>query len=189
MAAGFAASGNVYAGVLGGVSTRSGGARSVLTPTQTAISLYSPENGLALGLLVGRHLSDYLTLQAHYVWKRNALTLTSATFSPGGRAAFPETRGSSQQSLIGDVLVYFRKRGSRLRPYLSVGTGVIHLSSDERALEVAVGSPVLPARHFSSTRVGLRVPVGMDVALRGGWVFRSARLVLPTSRVPNTNFI
>src|SRR6266851_954624 len=163
MAAGFAASGNVYAGVLGGVSTRSGGARSVLTPTQTAISLHSPENGLALGLLVGRHLSDYLTLQADYVWNRNALTLTSATFSPGGRAAFQETRGRSQQSLIGDVLVYFRKRGSRLRPYLSVGIGVIPFPAMSERWRLR------SARR--SCQPGISVPLGSDCAFPWAWMW------------------
>ena len=56
-----------YAGVLGGVSTLSGDARSVLSPGSTAFSSYDPKNGGAVEVLVGRHFSDYFTIQADYI--------------------------------------------------------------------------------------------------------------------------
>ncbi len=161
-----------YAGVLGGVSTLSGDARSLLSPGSTAFSSYDPENGGALEVLVGRHFSDYFTIQADYIWNRNALTLTSAAFNNGTPQGYQETRRSSQQSVIGDILVYFRKRDSRLRPYLSVGTGLVHFASSQKRLEQVLGTPDLPLQHFSSNMIGLHVPVGMDVNLGKGWVFR-----------------
>ncbi len=70
------------------------------------------------------------------------------------------------------MLVYFRQRQSRLRPYLSVGTGVVHFSSFQQRVDLVAGSPSLPSQRFSSNLIALHVPVGMDVKLRGGWMFR-----------------
>jgi hypothetical protein len=161
-----------YAGALGGVSTLSGDARSLLNPGSTAFSSYDPKNGGAAEVLVGRHLSDYFTLQADYIWNRNGLTFTSAAFNNGTQMGYQETRRSSQQSVLADVLVYFRKRDSRLRPYLSVGTGFVHLASAQERLEQVVGTPDLPPQRFSSNMVALHVPVGMDVNLGKGWAIR-----------------
>ena len=87
--------------------------------------LRSEQRG-AVELLVGKHFSKYLTAQGNYFWNGNDLRLTSATFSNGTKNGYVERRDSSQQSVIGDVLVYFRTRDSWLRPYLSVGTGFVH---------------------------------------------------------------
>jgi hypothetical protein len=162
----------VYAGVLGGLSTLSGDARSLLSPGSTNFSVYDPKNGLALEILLGRHFSDYFALQADYIWNRNALTLTSAVFSNGTQEGYQETRRSSQQSAIADVLVYFRKRKSWLRPYLSVGTGLVHLSSSEERLNQLLGAARPPPQRFSANVVALHVPVGIDLNLRNGWAFR-----------------
>jgi len=161
-----------YAGVLGGVSTLSGDARSLLRPGSTAFSSYDPRNGGAVEVLVGRHFSDYFTIQAEYIWNRNGLTLTSAAFNNGTQQGYQETRRSSQQSVLANILVYFRKRDSRLRPYLSVGTGVVHFASSVERIEQVLGAPDLPPQQFSSNMIALNVPVGMDVNLGKGWVFR-----------------
>src|SRR6266852_2386355 len=68
---GLRAQAQVYAGVLGGVSTLSGDARSLLSPGSTNFSVYDPKNGLALEILLGNHFSDYFALQADYVWKQD----------------------------------------------------------------------------------------------------------------------
>ena len=168
----FTAQAQFYAGVLGGVSTLSGDARSLLSPSSTAFASYDPKNGGAVQVLVGRHFSDYFTLQADYIWNRNALTLTAATFNNGIQDGYQEKRNSTQQSVIADVLVYFRKRDSRLRPYLSVGTGLVHFASSVDRIEQILGTPVLPPQNFSSNMLALHVPVGMDVNLGKGWAFR-----------------
>jgi Outer membrane protein beta-barrel domain len=160
-----------YAGVLGGVSTLSGDARSLLSPGSTTFSSYDPKNGAAVEVLLGRHFSDYFTLQANYIWNRNGLTLTSAAFH-ATQQAYQETRSSSQQSAMADILVYFRKRDSRLRPYLSVGTGLVHFGSSQQQIDQALGNPVLPPSHFSSNLLALHVPVGIDVNLGKGWALR-----------------
>src|SRR6266852_1957897 len=160
-----------YAGLQAGVSTLSGDAASVLTASAANFSSYNPVNGIALSAIFGRNISEYVSLQADYIYNRNRLTLASGAFSNGTLNSYQEVRGSSQQSVIGDVLVYFRQRQSRLRPYLSVGTGVVHFSSFQQRVDFA-GSPSLPRQRFSSNLIALHVPVGMDVKLRGGWMFR-----------------
>jgi hypothetical protein len=162
----------LYAGALGGVATLSGDTRSLLSPNSTAFSSYDPKNGGAVGVLVGKHFSDYFAVQGNYIWNGNGLTLTSATFNNGTQQGYQETRRSSQQSLIGDLLVYFRNRDSRLRPYLSVGTGLVHFSSSQERIEQALGAPALPPQRFSANMIALHVPVGIDVRPRKSWAFR-----------------
>ena len=162
----------LYAGVLGGISSLSGDARSLVTPGSVTFSSYDPANGGDLGVLFGKHFSDYFSEQASYSWNENELSLTSANFTPGTEQGFQETRSSSQQTLLGNVLVYFRARDSRLRPYLSIGTGFMHFASTQESVQQVLGSPTLLPRHFSSNRVVLNVPVGLDVNLRKGWAFR-----------------
>jgi hypothetical protein len=164
--------GQLYAGVLGGVSALSGDASSTLSAGSSAFSSYDPKNGGTFALLIGKHLSNYFTVQGNYIWNENALTLSAGSFLTDQQLGFQETRSSSQQSLIASVLVYFRNRDSRLRPYLAIGTGLVHLSSSEERLDESVGTPLLPARHFTANTIALHVPVGMDVNLGRGWAFR-----------------
>jgi hypothetical protein len=100
------------------------------------------------------------------------LTLTAAAFNNGIQDGYQETRNNTQQSVVADVLVYFRKRDSRLRPYLSVGTGLVHFASSQERLDQVLGSPDLPPQRFSSNMIALHVPVGIDVNLGKGWAFR-----------------
>jgi hypothetical protein len=152
-----------FVGALGGVATLSADARSLPTSQGLNVSLYKPENGPALNIVGGVHLKQYLSVQASYVWNRNTLTLSSS--SSGSNSFYEERRKSSQQAVLFDLLVYFRPLDDRLRPYLSVGTGVVHFSST-RQNEVAIGgNPALPPTRFASTRPALRVAVGMDVAV------------------------
>lgn len=169
---GISARAQIYIGVMGGVASISGDASSRLNSASSAFSSYDPRNGGALELLAGRHLSDYWTVQATYIWNANDMTVTGATFTGGIQQGYQERRSSSQQSILGNILVYFRNRDSRLRPYLSVGTGLVHLSSAQDSLDQAFGDPVLPPHKFSSNMIALNVPVGMDVAVGHGWAFR-----------------
>ena len=164
--------GQVYVGVLGGVSALSGDARSTFSSSSSAFSSYDPKNGGTFELLAGKHLSDYFTIQGSYIWNANTLHVSAGSFVNAEQMGYQQTRDSSQQTLIAAVLVYFRKRDSRLRPYLSVGTGLVHFSSSEMHLDASVGEPVLPLRNFSANTIGLHVPVGIDVNIGKGWAFR-----------------
>ena len=161
-----------YGGLQAGVSTLSGDAASSLSVGAADFSSYNPQNGIALSAIFGRDLSEYVSLQADYVYNRNPLTLASGAFSNGTLSSYQEVRGSSQQSVIGDALVYFRPRQSQLRPYLSVGTGIVHFSSVQQKVDLVAGSLSLPPQTFSSNLIALHVPVGIDVKLRAGWMFR-----------------
>ena len=160
-----------YAGGLIGTSTLSADARAVTSPNGFAVSLYKPENGLAGNLFVGAHLSDYLTLQANYIGNRNGLTLVSTRATTNGLALSEQTRESAQHAVVGDVLLYFRSRASRFRPYLSGGVGFVHFTSTRtRDSLVVLTTPPEPA--FSDQHATLRVAVGLDVKAGAGWLVR-----------------
>lgn len=162
----------LYAGVLGGVSSLSGDARSVVSSGSTSFWSYDPKNGGDLSLLFGKHFSDYFSAQGSYTWNENELSLSAGSSGAGTEQAYQETRGSSEQTVLGNLLVYFRARNSRLRPYLSVGTGIVHFMSTQESIQQVLGGPILPPHRFSANRVVLNVPVGMDVNLGKGWAFR-----------------
>jgi Outer membrane protein beta-barrel domain len=162
----------LYAGVLGGVSSLSGDTRSLVTSDSVAFSSYDPKNGGEVSLLFGKHFSDYFSAQASYTWNENELSLSAGSSGSGAPLAYQETRSSSQQTVLGNVLVYFRARSSRLRPYLSVGSGFVHFGSTQENIQQVLEAPILPPHRFSAKRVVLNVPVGMDLNLGNGWAFR-----------------
>lgn len=159
-----------YLGVLAGISTLSADARSEITPGEAQVSLYKPENGPALNVLFGLHVHEYVTVQANYVWNRNDLALISVRATESGSSFYEQPRTSSQHAIVGDLLVYFRERRSVVRPYLSAGLGVVRLETkadgDGRVSNTA------PAASLQTVRALLRVAVGIDVALAGGWIGR-----------------
>ena len=162
----------LYAGVLGGVSSLSGDAGSIVSSDSIAFSSYDPKNGGDVSVLFGKHFSDYFSAQVSYTWNENELSLTDGNSGAGAQQAYQQTRSSSQQSLLGNALVYFRPRNSRLRPYLSAGTGFMHFASRQESLQQALGAPTLPPRQFSANVIVLNVPVGIDVNLGKAWAFR-----------------
>jgi len=171
-AAGYAQSGNFYAGALGGISTLSADGRSILTPASSEVSLYKPENGAALNLFSGWDFSRFVSVQGNYIWNRNAVSLVSSAFAGASGTSYQEMRESAQSQVTADLLVYFRRRGSRIRPYLAGGIGFDHFSSSGATISILTGSPALPPARLASTSLVLRVPVGLDVALGRGWAFR-----------------
>jgi hypothetical protein len=164
--------GDYYAGGIAALSTLSADGRSIVASTVAQASLYKPENGPAVNLFLGRYLGEYVSVQGNYIWNSNDLVFTSTSVLPQGASFYSETRGSSQISVIGDVLVFFRDRRSLVRPYLSCGAGVVHVKSSQQKLDVVSGTPMLPPRDFSATIAGLRVAVGIDVKVRYGFSFR-----------------
>jgi hypothetical protein len=152
-----------YVGVIGGVSTLSADAGSQATPNGLSVSSYAPQSGGAFNTFVGVHFHNYFSAQANYIWNQNDLVLNSTSSESG--SFYEEARSSTQHAFIADFLIYFRKRGSRIRPYLGTGTGVVHLESDSRGILRSGGTPVLPPASFTSNRVVLRSHVGIDFRL------------------------
>jgi opacity protein-like surface antigen len=183
----------LYAGVLVGVSTLSADARASTQPSRAETSLYKPENGPALNLFVGVHLGRYFTVQSNYVWNRNDLTLFSSVTSAEGGRFYEQPRTSRQHAGVVDALLYFRALGSGIRPYLSTGAGLVRFTSESTRNGVAGGLPS-PDGEIASTRLVLRVAVGIDLAMGDRWSVRysfsetisgnpiSARLTPPGER-------
>ena len=165
-----AGQGQLYVGAIAGVATLSADTGTRASAQGLNLSSYDPRNGGALDGLAGVYLGNYFGLQANYIWNRNGLRLNSAS-SIGG-AFYEQDRSSSQQAAIFDFLIYFRRRASRIRPYLGTGTGVAHLSSSEDRLIASRGGPTLPPTRFSSTGPVLRAHVGIDLRLARRLDFR-----------------
>lgn len=157
-----------FFGVAAGISTLSADARSENTPAGIDVSLYKPENGPAVNVLVGRHLHDFISVQANYIWNRNHVELTSVHAGAFTPSFFDQRGTASQHSFVGDLLVYFRERSSSVRPYLSGGLGVVRLQANVGGEEPITNATPVPKR-LRGTQVLLRAAVGIDVALREGW--------------------
>lgn len=134
------------------------------------VSLYKPENGPALNLYAGVDLTPFVTAQANYVWNRNDVTLFSSFLSPSGGGFYEQARTSGQHAVVGDLLLYFRRRGSGVRPYLSTGVGLVRFNSGAagRAVESGAAAPV-----------GIDLALGVGVA---GDELRGHFAVLPEHR-------
>lgn len=160
-----------FVGAVAGISTLSADARSEITPGGADVSLYKPENGLALNVLFGMHLREYVSVQANYIWNRNDLALAAVRTTDLGPSFYEQPRTASQHALVGDLLVYFRERRSVVRPYLSVGVGAVRLETKADG-PARSRNAVLPTETSRATRATLRVAVGMDFALGHGWSVR-----------------
>lgn len=97
-----------FAGLIAGSSQLSGDPTTIITGDGFATSDYKPATGPAVNVFAGVHLSDYLTLQANYTWNRHDVTPTESRF-------YEQPHAATQHTVIGDVLVYFRERASRIR--------------------------------------------------------------------------
>ena len=161
-----------YTGVMGGVSTLSADALTDLDSNSATTSSYKPENGATAGVFVGLHWNNYFSMQGDYLWNRNLLTLDSLAASTTGTGArlYERTFQSRQHTALGSALLYFRPRSSWVRPFLAVGTGVVHLTAKPRSAGIANG--ISPPASFSATKPALHVAVGIDLKLKSGWGFR-----------------
>jgi hypothetical protein len=162
----------IYVGASGGIATLSGDGSAVITSSSAATSLFDPRNGAAASVFAGVHAWNYVSLQGSYTWNRNDVQLVSTLAAPGTLAFFRQPESVTQNAFLGDVLVYFRNRASRIRPYLSEGAGFVHISSRFEGGGIAHGALTLPPLSFKDTSPALRSWVGLDVRLRRGWYFR-----------------
>lgn len=161
-----------FAGGAAGIATLSADGRASIASDGVVVSLYSPENGPTVNLFAGVHLSDYVSLQGNYVTNTNRVTLTASAASDRGISFYEQERNTVQHAAIADLLVYFRERAQRVRPYLSAGVGLVRLASDVVALRATRGDLAVPRRRFTSTAAALRVAVGIDLAIGNGWAVR-----------------
>ncbi len=134
------------------------------------VSLYKPENGAALNILAGIQVQEYVALQANYIWNQNALMVVAAHDTAGGPSFFEQPFVSAQHAVVGDLLLYFRNRTSGVRPYLSVGAGVVRLETIARA--GGRGEGLAPPPGSRGFRPVLRVAVGLDFAVGHAWRLR-----------------
>lgn len=162
----------IYVGGMGGIATLSGDGSAVITPSSASTSLFDPKNGGAGGAFVGIHLFKYVSFQADYIWNRNNVAFVSTSGDTGSLNFFRGPESVTQNLFLGNVLIYFRKQGSRIRPYLSEGGGAVLVHSRLSAGAIVEGSPVLPPTTADHASVALRTSVGIDVRLRGPWYFR-----------------
>jgi outer membrane protein W len=154
-----------YIGAAAGIATLSADARSETTIAGADVSLYKPANGPALNAFFGLDVHEYVTLQANYIWNSNDVELASVRTLG---SYYTQPRTSSQHAVVGDVLVYFRNHVSALRPYLSIGVGVVHLQT-KAVGQARAANATLPPANVNATRTLLRVAVGIDVAMGDGW--------------------
>ena len=138
--------GQVYVAGLGGAAALSNAAAASNAPV--AASNYDSKIGPVFSAADGYHFTDWISAQAAYTWNRNRVTATEVT-----SAAFRQSlRDVRQDALDADLLVYFRPRTSRIRPYLSAGPGWVRVQA--------------------TNHLGLRVAVGADLMLKKGWGLR-----------------
>jgi len=166
-----AGQGTSFFGAAGGITTLSSDSRSVVSPTSFQFSQYEADNGATLWVIGGWHFHDYLSAQASYGWNRNRLRLTATEYTDGEFDYYIQERQASQHSLIGELMLYFRNRNSRVRPYLSAGVGAVRIASGDGQIWDTEGTLAAPG-GFSSTGPALRVAVGIDLAIKDGWAFR-----------------
>ena len=160
-----------FVGVIGGSVQLSGDPTTIVTPAGFATSVYKPETGLAVNAFVGRHIREYVTLQANYTWNRNDVGFFAARGTATESLFFEQPHSTSHHTFIADLLVYFRERSSRVRPYLSGGLGLLRLSA-ERQPGLIDGGLRPPPAMFTTIDVTSRVAVGVDVPVGDGWSVR-----------------
>jgi hypothetical protein len=161
----------IYFGGMVGVSTLSADGRSVTSGSGAALSLYKPENGVALDLFGGMHVAEYFSVQANWMWNRNDITLVSSFVTLQGGGYVEQHRRSQHHAVVLDGLIYFRRRDSVVRPYLGTGISLLHFSSDDPRSFTGQGLAP-PGGDVTSTRVGLRSHVGIDLKLSRRLRFR-----------------
>jgi outer membrane protein with beta-barrel domain len=159
-----------YIGAMGGIAVLSADAGSQATSAGLNLSSYAPANGGALDLFAGVRAQKYFALQLDYIRNSNDLRLNSA--SSNSATFYEQDRKSSQQAVVFNAMIYFRRASSRIRPYLGTGVGVVHLSSPAGRLVASGGAPVLPPGQFSSTSPAFRAHVGIDLRLTRRLDFR-----------------
>lgn len=160
-----------FAGGFGGFSILSSDGNSSLSDTLSRVSSYRPRTGPALMIFGGRHVNEYLSIQGSYGYNRNDLTLSESRFAGGEFQFYEQSRSTGMHTAIGEAMLYFRRRGSFVRPYLTLGGGFVRFTSGAGSISAVRGTLPAPG-GFSVTAPAVRVAVGVDLFVRGDWAFR-----------------
>jgi hypothetical protein len=161
----------IYVGAQGGLATLSGDGSAAVTPSSASSSLFDPKNGGAGQAFAGIHLFEFVSFEVDYAWNRNGVAFISTSTAPSASALQAPAR-ITQNAFLANVSVYFRKRDSRVRPYLSEGAGAVLIQSRLSSGPIVLGSPVLPPAKSDHVSIALRTLVGIDVRTRARWYFR-----------------
>lgn len=161
-----------FAGVMGGVSALKADAITAPANGLLDASAYKPENGPTVRVFAGRHFGEYLAAEVHYGWMRNDLTLSSLRPSAGAEVFYEQDRKGSQHTVMAEMLLYFRRRGRAIRPYLSAGGGPVFFRSGAGSIRETRGMAALAPGEINSTKAAMRVTVGIDIAVGRGWALR-----------------
>lgn len=161
-----------FAGVMGGISAIKADAITVPAGGVVDASAFKPENGPSLRIFAGRHFGEYLAGEIHYGWMRNDLTLSSIRPSAGANVFYEQDRTGTQHTVMAEMLLYFRRRGQAIRPYLSAGGGPVFFRSGPGTIRQTRGMAGLAPGEINSTKAALRVAVGIDINVGRGWALR-----------------
>jgi hypothetical protein len=162
---------NFFVGGYTGVSTLSGDARTDVTASGAQFSSYKPENGLTAVGFAGRHLNNWVSVMGSYGWNSNLLLLAAGEAGPASSATSREY-ASSMHTVVGEALVYFRPRSSRIRPYLSAGAGLVNLNATSRGAATVFGRPPALPDAIEHTGAAVRAAVGIDLFVSRNWALR-----------------
>ncbi len=161
---------NRFVGGFFGVSTLSGDARTDVTAAGARFSSYKPENGATGVAFGGRHLTDFFSVMGSYSWNRNAVLLAYGSTAPA--EAFSQPFRATMHTGMGEGMLYFRNRQSRVRPYLSTGMGFTRTTLGVDGAAVVSGAPVRPVDSISRTGPAFRFAVGIDLMMTKHSAFR-----------------
>lgn len=160
-----------FAGGYYGVSTLSADGRTEITSSGASFSAYKPENGRTAAGFAGRHINDFFSVMGSYGWNRNSVVLTSGE-ATGSPAVISQAYRSNMHTFLGEGMLYFRSRRSRIRPYLSAGAGIAHTAAAARGNSTIVGSPAPAQGSLSKTGPAFRAAVGIDLYVTRRAAFR-----------------
>lgn len=162
---------NRFVGGYAGISTLSADGRTDVSSANARFSSYKPENGLTIVGLAGLHINDFFSVMGSYGWNRNSVLFAAGEAGSVSGAITQEHR-ATMHTIIGEGMLYFRPRKSRIRPYLSAGAGVVHVTSAANGAPTGFGiAPALPER-ITNTGPAFRVSVGIDLFFTANAAFR-----------------
>jgi len=117
-------------------------------------------------------MAEYVSFQGSYLWNQTSLLLTSSRTADSELRFYEQERKATIHSAIGELMVYVRNRKRRIRPYLTVGVGLVQVSSDPGRIVNESELPFEAPGKIDSAGLAIRSAVGVDIFIGEGWAFR-----------------